>query len=243
MNLLNNFLFIALPYVAIVVFLVGAVYRYRATGFTYSSLSSQFLEGGGGIYIFAVLFHWGILVVFLCHLIAFLLPQATLAWHSNTTRLIADEVVIFTFGLSVLIGMTALFIRRLSRPRLWVVTSRMDIVVELLILAQVVFGLWIALGYRWGYYWFASDMSPYLWSILALSPQIDAISAMPWVIKTHIVGAFLILGMIPFTRLVHFLVAPFHYIWRPYQRVIWNWDRTRVRDAQTAWSESRPSNN
>jgi nitrate reductase gamma subunit len=242
MNLLDNFLFVALPYVAIVVFLVGAIYRYRATGFKYSSLSSQFLEGGG-IYIFAVLFHWGILVVFLGHLIAFLFPQATLAWHSSAARLIADEIVIFTFGLSVLIGLAALFIRRMSHPRIWVVTSRMDIVIELLLLAQIVFGLWIALGYRWGYYWFASDMSPYLWSILKLNPQIEAVSAMPWVIKTHIVGAFVILGMIPFTRLVHFLVAPFHYIWRPYQRVIWYWDRKRIRNPATPWTETRPRNN
>ena len=28
-------------------------------------------------------------------------------------------------------------------------------------------------------------------------------------IKTHIVGAFLIIGIYHFTRLVHFLVAPF----------------------------------
>ena len=242
MSLINNFLFIALPYVAIVVFCVGAIHRYRATGFKYSSLSSQFLEGGG-IYIFAVLFHFGILVVFLGHLIAFLFPGATLAWHSSAARLIADEVVIFTFGLAVLIGLRGLFIRRLLRPRIWVVTSRMDIVIELLLIAQVVLGLWIALGYRWGYYWFASDMSPYLWSIVKLNPQIDAIGAMPWVIKTHIVGAFLILGMIPFTRLVHFLVAPFHYIWRPYQRVVWYWDRARVRDPKTAWSETAPRNN
>ena len=242
MSLINNFLFIALPYVAIVVFCVGAIHRYRATGFKYSSLSSQFLEGGG-IYIFAVLFHFGILVVFLGHLVAFLFPGATLAWHSSAARLIADEVVIFTFGLAVLIGLTGLFIRRLLRPRIWVVTSRMDIVIELLLIAQVVLGLWIALGYRWGYYWFASDMSPYLWSIVKLNPQIDAIGAMPWVIKTHIVGAFLILGMIPFTRLVHFLVAPFHYIWRPYQRVVWYWDRARVRDPKTAWSETAPRNN
>ena len=242
MDLLNNFLFIALPYIAIVVFFVGAIYRYRAKGFKVSSLSSQFLEGGG-IYIFAVLFHWGILVVFLGHLIAFLFPQATLAWHSSAVRLIADEIVIFTFGLSVLIGLTALFIRRMSSPRIWVVTSRMDIVIELLLLAQIVFGLWIALGYRWGYYWFASDMSPYLWSILKLNPQIEAVGAMPWVIKTHIVGAFVIVGMIPFTRLVHFLVAPFHYIWRPYQRVVWYWDRKRVRDPLTPWTETRPRNN
>jgi nitrate reductase gamma subunit len=242
MNLLNNFLFIALPYIAIVVFLVGAIYRYRVTGFTYSSLSSQFLEGGG-IYIFAVLFHWGILVVFLGHLVAFLLPTATLAWHSDVTRLIAAEVVIFTFGLAILIGLTGLFIRRISSARLRVVTSRMDIAIELLLVAQVVFGLWIALGYRWGYYWFAADMSPYLWSIVKFSPQIEAVSAMPLVIKAHIVGAFVILGMIPFTRLVHFLVAPFHYIWRPYQKVVWYWDRRQVRDAGTAWTTTRPRNN
>lgn len=242
MNLLNNVLFVGLPYAAIAIFLAGAIYRYRATGFTYSSLSSQFLEGGG-IYVFAVLFHLGILVVFLGHLIAFLFPETTLIWHSDTTRLIADEAIIFTFGLAVLIGLIALFVRRISSPRMRVVTTPMDIVIVLLILAQVVFGLWIALGYRWGYYWFAADMSPYLWSLLKLSPQIDAVSAMPWVIKTHIAGAFVILGMIPFTRLVHFLVAPFHYIWRPYQRVIWYWDRRRIRDPGTAWSETSPRNN
>jgi nitrate reductase gamma subunit len=131
----------------------------------------------------------------------------------------------------------------MSRPRIWVVTSRMDIVIELLLLAQIVFGLWIALGYRWGYYWFASDMSPYLWSILKLNPQTEAVSAMPLVIKTHIVGAFVIVGMIPFTRLVHFLVVPFHYIWRPYQQVIWYWDRKRVRDPLAPWTETRPRNN
>ena len=242
MNVVDNFLFIGLPYAAIAVFLAGAIHRYRATGFKYSSLSSQFLEGGG-IYVFAVLLHWGILVVFLGHLIAFLFPSATLAWHSSAVRLIADEVVIFTFGLAVLIGLAGLFIRRLTQPRIQVVTSRMDIVIELVLLAQFVFGLWIALGYRWGYYWFASDMSPYLWSIVKFNPQIEAISAMPWVIKTHIVGAFIILGLIPFTRLVHFLVAPFHYTWRNYQQVIWYWDRKRVRDPGTAWTTTRPRNN
>ena len=242
MNVVNNFLFIGLPYAAIAVFLAGAIYRYRATGFKYSSLSSQFLEGRG-IYIFAVLFHWGILIVFLGHLIAFLLPDAILTWHSSAVRLISAEIVIFTFGLGLLIGLAGLFIRRITHPRLRVVTSRMDIVIELVLLAQIVFGLWIALGYRWGYYWFASDTSPYLWSILKLSPQIDAISALPAVIKTHIVGAFIIIGIFPFTRLVHFLVAPFHYTWRSYQQVIWYWDRRLIRDPATAWTETRPKNN
>ncbi len=242
MNLLNNFLFIALPYVAIVVFFLGAIHRYRATGFKYTSLSAQFLEGRG-VYFFAMLFHVSILVLFLGHLFIFLFPAATLWWNSNPARLIVHEVVAFIFGLSVLIGLSGLFMRRIWYPRLRVVTSRMDIVIELLLLVQIVFGLWVALGYRWGSSWFAADLSPYLWSIVKLNPQIEAVSAMPWVIQAHIVGAFVILGMIPFTRLVHFLVAPFHYIWRPYQPVMWYWDRKRIRDPKTAWSEARPKNN
>lgn len=242
MNLLNNFLFVALPYVAVALFLAGAIYRYRAKGFSYSALSAQFLEGGG-IYLFAVLFHWGILVVFLGHLIVFLFPGATLLWHSSPARLIADELVFLTFGFSVLIGLAGLFIRRITQARIRVVTSPMDMIIELVLLAQIVLGLWIALGYRWGYYWFASDMSPYLWSILSLNPRIEAVSALPWVIKAHIVGAFVILGMVPFTRLVHFLVAPFHYTWRGYQQVIWYWDRKQVRAQEAAWTATPPRNN
>lgn len=242
MDLLNNFLFVALPYVAIAVCLIGCIYRYRRRGFTYSSLSAQFLEGGSA-YLPVTLFHWGILVVFLGHLLVFLFPDLSLAWHSSSTRLIADELLFLTFGLAAAVGLAHLFLRRLSRPRIQVVTSRMDIAIVLLLLAQIVLGLWIALGYRWGYLWFASNLSPYLWSILKLSPQFDVINNMPTVIKLHVAGAFVILGMVPFTRLVHFLVAPFHYTWRGYQQVIWYWDPKRVRAAATPWTTTRPRNN
>lgn len=241
MDALNNLLFLALPYIAVVTFLIGAVHRYRATGFKYSSLSSQFLEGKK-LFFGSMLFHWGILAVFMGHLVTWLFPSATLAWNSNPVRLIVLEVFAFTFGLSVLIGLGALLLRRLTHPRIQVVTTRMDLVIEGLILLQIVLGCWIALGYRWGSSWFAADLSPYLWSLVTFNPQIDAVSAMPHVIKFHIVGAFVILGMIPFTRLVHFLVAPFHYIARPYQQVMWHWDRKRVRDPRNVWTEHRPQN-
>ncbi len=66
---------------------------------------------------------------------------------------------------------------------------------------------------------------------------------MPLMIQLHIINAFLILALFPFTRLVHIIVAPLHYINRPYQRVMWNYDRTAVRDPKTPWSEARPRNN
>ncbi|MBI4238341.1 MAG: respiratory nitrate reductase subunit gamma [Deltaproteobacteria bacterium] len=241
MNAIHSVLFIAIPYAAAATFLIGAIHRYRATGFKYSSLSSQFLEGKR-LFFGSMLFHWGILAVFAGHLVTWLFPTATLAWNSSPVRLIALEVLAFTFGLSVLAGLVTLLLRRLGHSRVQVVTTRMDLAIELLILLQIVLGCWIALGYRWGSSWFAADLSPYLWSLLTFSPRIDAVSAMPHVIQAHIVGAFLILGLIPFTRLVHFLVAPFHYIWRPYQKVIWYWDRKQVRDPRTVWTQHRPQN-
>ena len=188
-------------------------------------------------------FHIGILVLFFGHLIAFLFPKTTLLWNSQPVRLIILEVSAFSFGICVLVGLVALFVRRISNARVRRVTNGMDLFVESLLLAQVVLGLWIAFGYRWGSSWFAADLTPYLWSIFKLNPEIGAVSAMPWVIKLHIVGAFLLVLIIPFSRLVHFLVAPLHYIWRPYQVVIWNWNRKKVRHPQTVWTQTQPKNN
>ena len=240
--LLNTFLFVALPYVAVAVCVAGVTYRYRRRGFTVSSLSSQFLEDRS-LFWGTVPFHVGILVVFFGHLTAFLFPRATLAWNSIPVRLIILEVTAFTFGLTVLIGLGALMFRRFTRSRIRAVTSWGDIALEVLLLGQVILGLWVALGYRWGSSWFAADLSPYLWSLARLQPETSAVFALPWVIKLHIAGAFLIVLVIPFTRLMHVLVAPLHYLVRPYQQVIWNWNRRAVRDAGTAWSPTRPQNN
>ncbi len=242
MTSLDYFLFSAFPYVAIIIFLVGTIYRYTQKGYKVTSLSAQFLEGKQGFWGTAP-FHFGILMVFLGHLVAFLFPSAVLSWNSDPVRLIAHEGIGFTFAVALLVGFVVLIIRRFTHPRIKVVSTRMDLFVELLLLAQVLLGCWIALGYRWGSSWFAADLSPYLWSIFKLNPQPEAVVAMPLVIKAHIVGAFSIFLIFPFTRLVHILVAPLHYLWRPYQVVIWNWDKKRIRDSNMPWSKARPKNN
>ncbi|MFQ5583242.1 MAG: respiratory nitrate reductase subunit gamma, partial [Calditrichia bacterium] len=91
--------------------------------------------------------------------------------------------------------------------------------------------------------WFAAVLTPYLRSIFIFQPDIRAVSALPWLVKLHIVGAFLIFGLIPFSRLVHILVVPLHYIWRPYQRVIWNWSKKQVRNPNAKWTFTDPTNN
>lgn len=242
MSISSTFFFVGLPYLAFAIFVVGTFQRYRSRSFEVSSLSSQFLEGRS-LFWGAIPFHVGIIVAFLGHLAAFLIPDTVLLWNSEPLRLIALEVTGFAFGLSALVGIVALLVRRLSNARVRMVTTWMDIALEVLLLAQIVLGLWIAFAYRWGSSWFAADMAPYLWSLVKLSPSTEAVAAMPLVVRLHVIGAFLIMAIFPFTRLVHFIVAPFHYIGRPYQRVIWNWSRRSVRDANMPWSSARPRNN
>jgi len=242
MDTLYNFLFIALPYVALTVFLIGTIYRYKGTKFKFSSLSSQFLEGKK-LFWGSVPFHWGLLFLFLGHLIAFLIPGTVIAWNSEPLRLVILEVTGFVFGLSALVGMINLFFRRNTDERIRAVTSKMDLIIEILIIAQIILGLWIAYGFRWGSSWFASVLSPYLWSIFHLNPNIEEVSTMPLIIQLHISLAFVIVLLIPFTRLVHLLVPPLHYLWRPYQRVIWNWDRKKIRDPKSPLRVTKSQNN
>src|SRR3990167_769279 len=135
MSALTNFLYIALPYLAIVLCVVGCIYRYRATGFKFSSLSSQFLDSDK-LFFGSMLFHWSILVVLGGHLLAFLFPGWVLSLNSNPANLVIYEMIVFVFGLGTVIGLTGLFLRRVRNPRLQKVTSRMDIVIELLIIGQ-----------------------------------------------------------------------------------------------------------
>ena len=79
---LDQILFLALPYVAMMIFFLGTIQRYRAQTFTYSSLSSQFLENRQHFWGM-VPFHFGILVVLAGHVAAFLVPRQILLWNSR----------------------------------------------------------------------------------------------------------------------------------------------------------------
>jgi len=242
MNAINSFLFIALPYIAIIVFLLGTIYRFRATKYKFSSLSSQFLEGKT-LFWGSVPFHWGIIFLFFGHLTAFLIPKSILLWNSHPLRLIILEVTAFVFGLSALVGMIGLLIRRLKNPRIRIVTNYMDLIIEILLLIQIILGVWIAYEFRWGSSWFASVLTPYLRSIFLFDPQINAVVALPLEIQLHVIFAYLIVLAIPFSRLVHMLVYPINYLWRSYQIVIWNWSKKTIRNPETSWTITKPKNN
>ncbi|MCG8448598.1 MAG: respiratory nitrate reductase subunit gamma [Pirellulales bacterium] len=216
----DQFLFVALPYVCLFTFFLMTIYRYRVQSFSYSSLSSQFLENKHHFWA-VVPFHYGILVITAGHFLAFLMPRSLLAWNSKPWRLYVLEISALTFGILTLIGLVGVIVRRMSSSKVRMVTSPTDWILFAMLLVQTVSGVGLALFYPWGSSWFATNMSPYLWSILKLDPNITYVAAMPWLVKLHIVLAFLTIGFFPFTRLVHVLVIPNPYLWRKPQVVRW----------------------
>jgi len=240
-GMLNYILFSMFPYVALAIFLIGSIYRYRSRGFSVSSLSSEFLERKK-LFWGSQPFHWGLMVLFFGHLIAFLFPSTILAWNGDPIRLLILEVSSFVFGLSALIGLILLIKRRLGSSMVLIVTNKMDMVVYTTLFVQIISGLAVAYFDRWGSSWFASTITPYLVSLFAFNPDIAAVSSMSWLVQIHIFSAFFIIAIIPFTRFMHFLVAPIDYIWRDYQLVIWNWSRKSIRNSTAYFFGKKPRN-
>lgn len=217
---LDQVLFIVLPYVSFVLFLLVSIRRYLRETFTFSSLSSQFLENQQHFWGL-VPFHYGIIVVITGHVIGFLIPREVLAWNSHPLRLYILELTAFIFGILTMIGLISIITRRVTVSKIKMVTSAADWILFGMFVLQVVTGLYTAVFHSWGSSWYAATAVPYLWSIATLSPDITSITAMPWMVKLHIAGAYMMIGFFPFTRLVHALVVPNPYLWRKPQVVRW----------------------
>ena len=226
---LDPVLFAVLPYIALVVFLLVTIERYRRQAFSYSSLSSQFLENKAHFYGL-VPFHYGIIIVLAGHVAAFLIPRAILLWNGKPARLYVLEISALAFGLLTLIGLVAIVIRRFTDPKVKIITSALDWVVYALLFVQVAGGVLVAILHPWGSSWFAAAATPYLRSLVTLSPDLGAVAAMPWLVKLHIVNAWILIAIFPFSRLVHILVTPNPYLWRRPQVVRW-YRRARARTA------------
>lgn len=221
--MLDNFFFIYFPYIAFAVAVVGVVWRLKK-GFQLTSLSSQFLEADE-LFYGSVAWHFGILGALAGHLLGFLLPRQVLWFNGAPVRLYILESTGLLFGLLALVGVVSLAWRRLRSARVRAVTSGMDAVVLVLLLAQVILGVYLALFLRWGSSWYATSAVPYLRSLATFQPDLSTLAPLPLAVKLHVAGAYLLLLVFPFSRLVHMIVVPLQYLWRPYQQVMWNWDR------------------
>lgn len=213
-------LFVALPYAAIVVLVAGSIWRYRSERYSYSALSSQMLESRQ-LRRGSLTWHLAILVLFVGHLAAFAAPGVWSSLVSHPASLLVVESIGVAAALVAIGGLVTLIGRRLLSSKLQRVTSVMDLAVLGLLLAQVAVGLGVALTHRWGSRWVTGTLTPYMWGLLTLRPDMTFVSGMPPLVKLHLLGAWAIVLCVPFTRLVHIFSLPLGYLARPPQKIVW----------------------
>lgn len=220
--MLNNFVFIVLPYAALALIIFVTPYRYFGNRLTWSAYSTQFLERKS-LFWGINPWHYGILPILAAHLLGIVAPGPLNAFLGNQRNLIIFESIGLALGLFALFGCLALLLRRANTPILKRVTFASDWVLLYLLLAQVLSGVYVATFMRWGSQWYLHTAAPYFHSLLTFNPQLGYVADFPLVFKLHAAGAFLIVALLPFTKLVHILYWPFDFLkdppilyrWRP----------------------------
>lgn len=219
---MDTCLFIALPYVAVILAIGVGIYRRVRRPYTYSSLSSQLLEKGK-LFWGSVPFHYGLTAILLAHLLAAFFPGAAGWLLGEADRRLVLEVTGIGIALYTFFGLIVLIIRRLipgSLPHK--VTTYMDGIVLFALLIQIGSGIAIAIFDRWGGLWYLHTAVPWFWSLAGLHPETQTVVFLPPFVKLHFVFGFIVILLFPFSRLVHLVALPLQYLWRPYQVAIWN---------------------
>ena len=222
--MIDLLLFGVFPYVAIILAVAGSLWRFSTSQFTFTSLSSQFLEQRQ-LFWGSVPWHYAILALLLGHLIGTLIPSGVQAFVGVPLRLYILEGTALALGILALVGLVVLIVRRSTSPYLRPVTTPMDVVLLAVLLLQVVTGVATAILYRWGSDWYVSVATPWLWFLATLSPNWSYMVSLPLLVKLHAVSAFALIALIPFTRLIHIVSTPLPYLWRPYQVVMWYYQK------------------
>ncbi len=218
-------LFVVFPYVALAIGIVGTIYRYLTNQYSFTSLSSQFLENDLQFWG-STLWHYGILPTTIIHIAGFAIPKVMAAAHGTPELLYVSELAGKILGIMALVGAGILLYRRLTSSKIRAITTPVDWVILSLLFAQVFFGLILAFVYRWGAAWFIYTATPWMDSLALFQPAPQFVTALPLAHKVHFLTGFLLFALMPFSRLVHIVTVPVSYLWRNFQLVIWT--RRRV---------------
>ena len=210
----------ALPYVSIAVLISGTVWRYRYDQFGWTTRSSQLYESRL-LRIGSPLFHFGILVVLVGHVIGLVIPQrwTSAAGLSESAYHVQAVTLGGIAGVATLGGVAILVYRRRTTGPVFIATTRNDKTMYVVLVGALVAGLVttaLGAGVVGESHNYRETVSPWFRSLFVLQPDIDAMTAAPLSFQVHTVIGMLLFAIWPFTRLVHAFTAPVGYLFRPY---------------------------
>jgi nitrate reductase gamma subunit len=220
---LNQLAFGWYPYVAVTILILGSILRYDADQYSWRSQSSQFLRRRQ-MMIGSNLFHMGVLVLFVGHLIGLLTPIGVFETLQIThgAKQVLALVVGGIAGIAALVGATILLHRRLADPRIRQTSSWGDLAVLILLWLQLVLGVG-------SIYWTMQHLDGGVmvqfmgWAggLLRLDPTAaQQIRDVDLIFKLHIILGLILFTITPFTRLVHIWSAPVWFLLRPGYQIV-----------------------
>jgi nitrate reductase gamma subunit len=219
--MINEILFQYYPYIALAVFAIGCWARFDLNPYTWRTGSSQMLSGKW-MRLGSNWFHIGILAILGGHFIGLLTPHSVYEpfISSGQKQLVAIAVGGF-FGIICFIGMTILLLRRLFNARVRATGTGRDLLVLVLLYAQLILGL-SSIAVSAGHMDGAQMVKLGEWAqhIVTFRPGAAAfIADAHWIYKAHVFLGLTLILITPFTRLVHVWSVPVGYLVRPYQVV------------------------
>ena len=232
MNYVNVFFFQIYPYIALAVFAIGCWARFDHDPYSWRTGSSQLLSGKW-MRLGSNWFHLGVLAILGGHFVGLLTPHSVYehfitAPQKQLLAMVAGGI----FGVVCFIGLTILLLRRLFNPRIRATGTGRDLLVLVLLYAQLLLGLASIVVSR-GHMDGAQMVKLAEWAQHIVTFRLgaaDFVADAHWIFKAHITLGLTLVLITPFTRLVHVWSVPVSYLRRPYQVV-------RKRSAPLDYSE------
>jgi nitrate reductase gamma subunit len=212
------FWWVILPYLALAIFVVGHVWRWRYDQYGWTSRSTQ-LQERRMLKWGSPLFHYATFAAIGGHVIGILVPAAFtdfLGISEHTYHVFAAGAGTLAAVL-VIGGVVVLAVRRLFVPRVRSTTSPVDWFTLILLLAIILTGIIPTLFNLIGdAYDYRSTVGVWFRGLFTGRPDVAAMTTAPLIYQIHATSAWLIWAAWPFTRLVHAWSYPLWFLWRPY---------------------------
>lgn len=216
--MLEQFLWVVLPYIVFTIFIVGHIYRYQHDQFGWTSKSSELLEkkllrAGSN------LFHWGIIFVFFGHVMGILVPielfeAMGVTEHQYHTIALAGGI---PAGVAATLGIIILSYRRLTVKRILATSTKGDWASLFFLLVVILSGMSATfLNVDSNGFDYRTTIGPWLRGVLTFRPDSSLMATVPLWFKIHMLAALGLFAAWPFTRLVHVFSVPLRYLTRSY---------------------------
>ncbi|WP_150275272.1 respiratory nitrate reductase subunit gamma [Paenibacillus tepidiphilus] len=219
MNMFNQFLWVIVPYMCLVVFIGGHIYRYRKDQFNWTAKSSEFIEKKQ-LKFGSILFHLGIIPVIFGHVAGLGIPKSwmeALGVNDHLYHIGAVYIGGF-FGVATLLGMLILTSRRFTIKNVRRLSSASDLIVNSLLLFIVFMGMYstVVTNAVQPEFDYRETISVWFRGLFMFRPDPALMADVPFSFKLHILSGFAIFAFWPFSRLVHVWSVPLNYIGRSY---------------------------